>query len=356
MASIHTQTDQAKAKSNELLDILAETDHAPAQLAQQKQLIADLQTELAASDKRVAEASAHLASQLKSQEKSRTSLLRRLPPKAHNQGENYSEKGLKEELEYLSALQASSSEKQTNQTLTQQLFAAQTPLSHLESLAARHAQAQHALDALYDPTGTNPPAYSAAQKLPEEEDATKQLTTAAAAYHEVQTTAAAEAIAVPLLRDALRSMVSVLNAMRDATAAKIFADRGVPGKKPEETALTRAETQLSAARLAVTQARKRSACVPDMPVIDIERERLMRLMYSGNLDGEAGKRGVEEAAGRVKSAADAVDRMVTEAVARCREMDPLVRRRGEELRGARGELQRVRRAAFESRSLGERAG
>ncbi|KAK3335161.1 hypothetical protein B0T19DRAFT_1778 [Cercophora scortea] len=356
MASISTQTQQAEAKEKDLLDILAETDHAPSLLAQQKQLIADLQTELAASDKRVAEAAAHLASHEKSRS---TSLLRRLVSRGRGGQKPGSEKALREEMDYLSALQTSSSEKQTNQTLTQQLFAAQTPVSHLESLAARHVQAQQALEALYDTTSSitdpraNDPAQSPSEK---EEDAAKKLNAAAAAYNESQTAAAAEAKAVSLLRDALRSLVSTLNAMRDAagtTSADLSTD--LPGPRREDEPLIRAETQLGAARLAVARARTLSTLVPDMLAVDIEREQLMRDMYmdsTGLENKEAGKRRVGEAVGRVKSAADAVDRMVTEAVARCREMDELAQIRGRELREAREELQRARRATYKEKCTG----
>lgn len=76
--SVESRIKEAAARINELLQVLAETDHALPALEQQRRYIADLQNECAATEKRIATLDKQRQKELKEHAKYRDSVMRRL--------------------------------------------------------------------------------------------------------------------------------------------------------------------------------------------------------------------------------------------------------------------------------------
>ena len=344
--SLDTRIQQAAAKNKELLRILAETDHAAPALAQQNRLVADLQTELAESDRRVQEMDRRRLKEFKEHEKYRDSIMRRFAYKATGQRAKFEAKAEKEEKEYFEALQLEHREKEMNGNLREQLAAAQQVVRDLAAQVDRHAAAQQELDRLYDSVFSGP-----TPEMPEEDERERVMTAAAQAYQDVRGRAEAEAMALSQLGDAQRRMGTAMNCMQDALSASradMFGG-GTFTDLMERNALQRAETEIQAARMSVLQARRLSPKVPELPMPNINHGNLMRDVFFDNIFTDmAFHDEIKASAARVDRAATFLNGAVAEAEARHRDLDAELGRKEKELRDARSALQKLRETAFES--------
>jgi hypothetical protein len=150
MSSIHTKIQQAAHQNEQLLRGLEETDSAPSQLKQQNAYIADLDSQIANTTKRVNDLKKKTASELKDHEKYRDSHFRRFAHKASGKKEKFAEKAAKEEKEYFDAIQAQKSAEDELAYVKQLHAEAEIRKSEITTQAKRHDALQAELDALYN--------------------------------------------------------------------------------------------------------------------------------------------------------------------------------------------------------------
>ncbi|EAQ90332.1 hypothetical protein CHGG_02267 [Chaetomium globosum CBS 148.51] len=314
MTSLETTISQAAAKNTELLRVLSETDYAAPALEQQKQLITDLESEAAESDKRLSIMDIKRVREFSDHKEYRDSVLRRFLFKAAGQRAAFEARAQKEETEYFQALQALQSEQQVNTNIKSQLTAARQAATDLSAQVTRHTTAQQSLDQLYESIFSGP-----TPSLPGEDEHEQRATAAQRAYLDVRGRAEAEQMAVRLLAGAQRGMANASKSMEQALTASrhdMWGSGGSIADMMERNALQRAEGEMMAARMQVVQAR-----------------------------------GSKTSAAKVRQASTRLDVMAAEAGVRARDLDAELKRREEELREARVALQKIREKAFETYSV-----
>jgi hypothetical protein len=150
MSSIHTKIQQAAHQNEQLLRGLEETDSAPSQLKQQNAYMADLDSQIASTTKRVNDLKRKTATELKDHEKYRDSHFRRFAHKASGKKEKFAEKAAKEEKEYFDAIQAQKSAEDELAYVNQLRGEAETRKNEITTQSKRHDALQAELDALYN--------------------------------------------------------------------------------------------------------------------------------------------------------------------------------------------------------------
>ena len=148
--SIHNKIQQAAHQNEQLLRGLEETDAAPSQLKQQNAYIADLDSQINNTRKRVNDLKKKTASELKDHEKYRDSTFRRFAHKASGKKEKFAEKAAKEEKEYFDAIQEQKSAEDELAYVKQLRDEAEIRKNEITSQSNRHDTLQAELDALYN--------------------------------------------------------------------------------------------------------------------------------------------------------------------------------------------------------------
>lgn len=337
---------QASAKNAELLRILAETDHAIPALAQQRRLARDLEAEVVASNKRLADADKKRKKELRDHEDYRDSVLRRFAYKATGQREKFETKAKKEETEYFEALQTEHCETEVNKNVKAQLEAARLVERDLEGEVERHSKAQSELDALYDSifSGTTP-------EFPREDELERHLSLARQAYHDARGRAEAESHALKLLREGQGRMRSALQSMEQALSASrgdMFGS-GTIADSMERNALHRAESDVMTARMLVLQAQRMSPAVRDLPEVRIDQGNVVRDIFFDNIFTDyAFHQKIKESRESVRRCAAAMDGLEAEAQARLSQTEEERKSKETEMQAARVALQKERENAFEA--------
>ncbi|KAF9874915.1 hypothetical protein CkaCkLH20_07609 [Colletotrichum karsti] len=269
---LESKIRQAAVKNRELLSILSDTNNAVPDLTQQRRLIADLEHQLAASDKHVHELESRRKKELKDHEKYRNSVMRRFVHKAVGKREKFADKAAREEREYFDVLQEEHREKEINQNLKQQLSDARDARGPLEKEAERHELAQKELDSLYEAIFAGP-----TKGYPEEDSREQEAARAMHEYHDVRSKAEAESHAVRLLTDAMKRMGDALRSIDDALSHSrmdMFGG-GTMSDMMERSALQRAESAAQEARMLVMQAQRMTPYIGDLPSVSINHGNLM---------------------------------------------------------------------------------
>ncbi|KAL1302838.1 hypothetical protein AAFC00_003171 [Neodothiora populina] len=209
--SVASQIQQNAAQNSALLNVLAETDHAPPTLQQHKAYITDLENEIRDLDAHIKKLEASRAKELKGHEAYRDSVMKRFAYKVSRRTDKFEAKASKEEREYFDALHDEHIIKETRKDIACRLEEANHAKSNLESVAAQHVKAQQDLDALYDSIFEGP-----TPEFPDEDQKEQAASNALQTYHNLRTRAEAEGQAVQILGQAQRKMHTAMAAMAEA--------------------------------------------------------------------------------------------------------------------------------------------
>jgi len=351
MASLNARIHSAIKEHRRLLDILNSTEHAPAQLVQQQDLIAALQADIAASDARVASAEALRLAEHAGHAKYRDSTFRRLAHKASGRSSKYSAKVAKEESEHLAAIQAEHAEQQHNDALRSHLSSAQSIAASLQAPAAQHAQAQSDLSALLSSLFDGP-----TPSHPDEDAAEQRVSLALAAYRSSLTQRTAEASALAHLKTAQLAMHAAVAATKDSVRIAVqlsaFNDRELSDRRAR-AALATIETQLLAARVAYLQAQRVKPDLEDIPPLEVDQRVVMTALYFADpglfhREPTEFRALVQALLDRVLEVGLFVKGKVEQGAAGEEELKGVVREREGDLRAARERLVKVREKVFES--------
>lgn len=348
-SSIESKIRDAAGRNRDLLNALAQTDHALPALEQQQRYIADLQNELANVQKQLNELDRVRQKELKEHESYRDSVMKRFAFKVSGKKDKFEQRAAKEEREYFDVLQQQHQATEMKKSIETMLAEAARVKTGLEQDVARHNQAQRDLDGLYDSIFKGP-----TPEFPEEDAKERELTETLQQYHDARSKAETEGQAVKILQDAQASMRNALRSMQEALA---YSTRDMWGGGSftdmlERNALSQAEARVTYARMLVDQARRFSPSVNQLPRINIAQGSLMSDVFFDNIFTDMMfHQKIEQSTAEVERCAMVLDRELQAAANRQREvavgMDAKVKR----LEECRAVLQKIREGVFDR--LGE---
>jgi hypothetical protein len=348
-SSLESKIRDAAGRNRELLNILAQTDHALPALEQQQRYIADLQNELANVQKRLKELEGTRRKELREHESYRDSVMKRFAFKVSGKKEKFEQRAAKEEREYFEVLQQEHQAAETKKSIEAMLAEASRVKQGIEQDVARHNQAQRDLDSLYDSIFKGP-----TPGFPEEDAKERELTETLQQYHDARSKAESEGQAVKILQDGQTSMRNALRAMQDALA---YSTRDMFGggsftDMMERNALSQAEQRVAYARMLVDQARRFSPGVAQLPRVNIAQGSLMSDVFFDNIFTDMMfHQKIEQSAAEVQRCAMVLDRELQAAANRQRELSLGMVTKVKRLEECRVALQKIREGLFDR--LGE---
>ncbi|KAK5720519.1 hypothetical protein LTR17_014920 [Elasticomyces elasticus] len=213
MSTFSAALAEAATKNGELLSTLAQTDHAPPALKQNKAYISDLQTQLGALDQELKKLHAITEDERRDHLKYRDSTVKRL---AHKLGgkkgtEKFVSKQEKEEREFLEAWQHEREAIGQREELARALQYAQDEKRTLEEDCTRQIQAQIDLDKLYSAIFSGP-----TPDVPGEDQMESTVATCRDWYQQCQARQNAEKQALDGVTKADMFLSTAMNDMNDA--------------------------------------------------------------------------------------------------------------------------------------------
>lgn len=347
--AIENKIRDAAGRNRELLNILAQTDHALPALEQQQRYLADLQNEMANVQKRLNELERTRKKELKDHENYRDSVMKRFAFKVSGKKDKFEERAAKEEREYFDVLQQEHQATEMKKSIDTMLVEAARVKQTIEQDVERHNKAQRDLDSLYDSIFKGP-----TPGFPEEDALEKELTETMQQYHDARSRAEKEGQAAKILKDAQMSMLNARRAMQEALSYST-GDMWGGGSfidMMERNALSQAEGRITYTRMLVDQARRFSPSVKQLPRVTIAQGSIMSDIFFDNIftDMMFHKK-IEQSTAEVERCARVLDGELQAAANRQRElstgMDGKVRR----LEECRLALQKLRQGLFDR--LGE---
>ncbi|KAK7924249.1 hypothetical protein PG985_006303 [Apiospora marii] len=150
MASIHQAILETAARTSELWIQIAQTDYAPSALEQQGHCVVELSEALAKTAAQIKALDENRGTTLRSHQRYRDSIVRRLAYRAACQRNKYQVKAASIAQEYYEVLQQEHRAKEKKLVLERQCRDALTLHENLESIASQHTQAQAELDHLWE--------------------------------------------------------------------------------------------------------------------------------------------------------------------------------------------------------------
>ncbi|EOO03924.1 hypothetical protein UCRPA7_646 [Phaeoacremonium minimum UCRPA7] len=345
MTSIESRIQAAAARNKELLSVLSETDHALPDLEQQRRYIADLESQVNAAAKRLAEIDKKRKKELKEHESYRDSVMKRFAYKVGGKSEKFAARAEKEEREYFDVLQEEHRETEMKKNVETMLQDAKTVRTQLEMAVSRHSAAQSELDSLYDSIFQGP-----TPGFPEEDQKERESNAALQAYHDARTRAEGQGQAVKTLGYAQQRINGALMSMDDALrySRRDMFGGGTLTDMMERNALHQAETQVQEARMLVMQAQRMSEHVQPLPPVQIAQGSLMTDVFFDNIFTDMAFHDKIKASNlEVQRCADNLARQLASARSRHMDLSWELDRRAAALEESRVNLQKARQAAFE---------
>ncbi|KAI1208039.1 uncharacterized protein F4807DRAFT_163003 [Annulohypoxylon truncatum] len=264
--SITNAIKAAAPRNEDLLALLAETDHALPALEQQKRYIDDLNNELSNIQKRIVVLDAQRNKEFKEHKRYRDSVMKRFAYRVSGKTDKFQARAEKEEREYFAALQKEHQAKEQEENIRVMRSKALEVQSDLEAEVDRHKEAQQQLDSLYDSIFQGPtPAF------PEEDRSEQNAETALQAYHNSRIVVETELQVVNLLSEAKARLNKALAYTEEALSYSrmdMFGG-GTFSDFMERNALDKADNEVNQVRLLVRQSQRMSQHVQNLPAIGI---------------------------------------------------------------------------------------
>lgn len=260
--SITNAIKEAASRNRDLLTILAETDHAPPALEQQKRYIDDLNNELSTIQQRIVVLDGQRTKEFKEHKRYRDSVMKRFAYRVSGKTDKFQAKAEKEEREYFAALQMEHQAKEQEENIRVMRSKALEAQSDLEAEVDRRKDAQQQLDSLYDDIFQGPtPAF------PEEDRSEQNAESALQVYHNSRMAVETEFQIVDLLSEAKIRLNRALAYIEEALSYSrmdMFGG-GTLSDFMERNALDKADKEASQMHLLVRQAQRMSQHVQSLP-------------------------------------------------------------------------------------------
>jgi hypothetical protein len=344
MTSIQSKVHEAASQHAQLLQGLAETDHAPSQLQQQDAYLKDLKAQEASTSKRVEDLRTKTNLELKDHKKYSESTFRRFAHKASGRKERFAEKAAKEEREYFDAIQEQKTAEDELAYVRQLKAEAEMQRQKFDSDTSRHNHLQQQLDQLYNSVF--------AGQTPEfpEEDRIEEACNAASQYvQSIHQDLERERHVLFLLRQTSTKLSEARNYLDDAHGMSqwdMFGG-GTMASMQKRNLLERAESSIQQVRMLQQQLQQVAPHLPSLGPLNIASGNIWGDVVFDNIFSDM------EMHDKIKDSEAQVDRaghkcgdLVRESEQREQRLLTDVRVANDRLKEARIELQRARETAF----------
>jgi hypothetical protein len=336
----------AAGRNQELLAVLSQTDNAPTALKQNSTYIADLETQIANTDKEITRLHRITEDERKDHVKYEESTFTRYMYKVRGSKgmARFAEKAGKEEKEFVEAWQKERETQESHAELTRALAAAKQEQQRLQGETTRHDQAQSELDRLYSSIFDGPtPEVPGEDQLESSLWNNKQWADNSTQHQNLQRRAA-EALNATLhcLEAASKDMSDALDMSRwDMWGGGTFTDM------MERDALSRAQVGISESLRHMDEARRCQPGIPALSSINIDNGHFISDVLFDNIFSDMAQHD------RIKNSAAQLQK----ALKQCRELLEKQKRTFHEAsiqctqateatNASRLELQRIRAEAF----------
>ena len=279
--SLEDRISAAASRNTALLSTLASTDYAPTAVKHQLALIADLESNLASLDRRIASLSSKREAELKDHNKYKDSFFRKRAHTVFGKKEKFQTTAAKEEREYFDALRDETLAKSQGDELRDQIAQAKRVLSEeLEPAVRTHEGAQKELDQLYDSLFDGP-----TPSFPEEDNLERGATETLHAYNGVRDRLLHEDTARQALAQASLAMNDALRNIGDALGASTWDTwgGGTWSDMMERDSLARTQGCVSKVHMLVDQAMRSSVEVQPLREMRIDQGHFLSDVVFDNL-------------------------------------------------------------------------
>lgn len=344
MSSIQNKIQQAAHQNEQLLRGLEETDSAPSQLKQQNAYVADLQSQISNTTKRVNDLKRKTATELKDHEKYRDSNFRRFAHKASGKKERFAEKAAKEEEEYFDAIQAQKSAEDELAYVQQLAAEANVQKSHFEQSAQRHHALQAELDALYNSifAGYTP-------EFPDEDRKEEASNAASQALQHANQQLERERHILFLLGQTVTKLSEARNSLDGASSMSQYDmfGGGTMASMQKRNYLERAESSIQQVRMLQSQIAQVAPEIPQLGQLNIAMGSIWSDVVFDNIFTDMQMHDkIKDSMAQVDQTGNKCSNIIREREQQEKRLQENVKQANERLQFARLELQQAREDAF----------
>jgi len=346
MSETHSRIQAAAADNERLLKTLSETDYAPSALEQNSSYITTLKKEIAQQELKLKKVTQKVGKEYAEHKTYNESHMRRLAYKLGGKKEKFEAKASKEEREWLEAVQEELHCKRAVEQLKINLDDATKTNSDLSAVASVHTSTKAELDALYKSIFEGP-----TPDIPGEDEKEAAVKDAEATFNAIQLRLSNEKQARAILLDADKFLNLARGDIADALSAATMDAWGVGGSfadMSKASALGKAQSHISQVEMLMNQAMRAQPAVQPIGDLNVPEMRFMTDVVFDNIFSDMNARD------RIKDSQRLLELAKGKLTRELGAADGRIARVGEELGGAqmkldvkRGELQDVRRAAFD---------
>ncbi|WWC63474.1 uncharacterized protein I303_106077 [Kwoniella dejecticola CBS 10117] len=348
--SVEEHIQAAAQRNDELLSVLAETDHAIPDLNQQRSYITDLEGQLSAINNKLSTLDKRREKDLKDHLKYRDSVFKRFAYKASGQKEKFQDKAAKEEKDYFDGLRETQLNEDQKKSLNDLLSQAKTTEGDLVGVAEKHKNAQGELDRLYDSIfqGQTP-------NFPDEDRLEEYSNQTLQEYHNTRQTVDAENQVAGLIREASQAMRMALNHLSSAESYSTWDmwGGGTMSDMMERNELSSADRAWSRVQMLNLQAKHLSPYVRDLPEVRVAGGSIMSDVFFDNIITDmAFHEKIKQSQYEMNQAADMVERNLQENKIRLDQLNSDMAEKSRRLEQSRKDLQAKRSDIFRRISRG----
>ncbi|KAF5325950.1 hypothetical protein D9611_001010 [Ephemerocybe angulata] len=259
----------------------SDLEYSSSALRQHLSYLEDLEAQLAASEKKVAELVKATNKERKEHERLRDSTARRFTAKLTGKKEQFEANQAKEEREYMEALQKEMVERDQNAVIQQLLKEARSVKEELTAKTKRYESIKTEIESLYARVFEGP-----SESFPEEDRLEYDVHEAHKEHERAQTTLNTETQAAELLARAVVSMDKCQASVKEALSYSrydMWSSGGGVADMMERNALTNATAQADQAQNFVEQARRINPVVQSVGHVNIASGSLMSDVFFDNI-------------------------------------------------------------------------
>ncbi|CEJ89764.1 hypothetical protein VHEMI05589 [[Torrubiella] hemipterigena] len=280
MTDVETKIKQAAATNAELLTILANTEHAIPTAEEHDRLIADLQQQIAETEKKKKNVERKKNITQEQHEKYRDSRVKRFLYKATGKKERYQEKASAEEQKHFAMIQELRDTEDVLASLVSHLGGTVEVKPSLDAEAKKHKDAEIRLEDLYNSIFSGP-----TPSFPEEDVAEQRYIESSKAYRQAKMDEQKESTCATLLGEAKRQMSKAFQEIDRAlqySRADMFGG-GMMMDMMERNHLSECQRWYSESQITVTRAQNASPMVGAMPQVYINTGNIMTDVFFDNI-------------------------------------------------------------------------
>jgi hypothetical protein len=346
MSETHSRILAAAADNARLLKTLSETDYAVSALQQNTSYITTLKKETAQEELKLKNVTQKVGKEYKEHKAYRDSHMRRLAYKLGGKKEKFEAEASKEEREWLEAVQEELHCKKALEQLRTNLADATKTNADLSAVASVHTSTKAELDQLYKSIFDGP-----TPSIPGEDEKESAVKDAEEVFNTIQLRLSTEKQARSILLDADKFLNIARGDINDALNAATMDAWGVGGSfadMSKMSALSKAQSHISQVEMLMNQAVHTQPAVQGIGSMNVPEMHFMTDMVFDNIFSDMNARErIKESQRLLEIAKGKLTRELGAADGRIARVEEELGGAGMKLDVRRGELQDVRRRAFD---------